>query len=153
MNPTPEEEEFDKEQAERNRWLEGLRQLAALCEERNLSRPGTINIYEWQDRPVIATWYFSVEDQAQFAYTVKALPIDGIARKEATVADSYRVTIDVADTFIEAKVTLLSACEMVEVGTEEVEEVEEVSPAVTKVVKKTRPVYERRCPESLLVEV
>lgn len=153
MNPTPEEEEFDREQAERNRWLEGLRQLAALCEERSLPRPGTINVYEWQDRPVVAAWYFSVEEHSEFAYLVKTLPIEGVAKKDATSAGSWHVTIDVANTFIQANVTLMQACEMVEVGVEEYEDLEEVSPAVTKVVKKTRPVYERRCPESLLVKV
>lgn len=41
-------------------------------------------------------------------------------------------------------------CELVEVGTEEYDDIEVVTEAVTRTVRKTRPVYERRCPESLL---
>lgn len=123
---------------DRSDYIAGLRELADRLER----HPDCPLPYDGTDSPL--TWILDTrEDVAAVARVM------GRARKERDYKDGLQLVGSLHG--LSWKVlTFGGVCERVQVGTRTVEREEVVTPAQTRTVTVTEPVYETRCPESIL---
>ena len=142
----------DPEASERSLWTQALRDLSYLLEEYELHKPSSISVWPHRgDHPIMATWWFDAAETATFAETLRKLPKAGPVPKRQSYDGLWTVEFDVPGWPVHATLYLAEVCELVATGkVESYEAVEVVTEAVTRTVSKSRPVLERRCPDSLL---
>ena len=128
----------------REQYIDGLRELADRLER----HPETPLPYATGTRQSVSLPVpFYSDTEREFSDTIRAL---GGGDKSIGTDGKLTVTGSLAGLHYEI-VLMNGVCELVETGeVEEYEAVEVVTEAVTRTVSKSRPVLERRCPDSLL---
>ena len=133
--------------AEKLTYADALEAAADLIRTLDLPTPDGLFWWEWHSRPLKLDYTFPSEQVEEFAALVRSVPKARPAEKTAEENGTWRVMIEVDGYAVRVTARLVGVCELIEVGTEEYEDTETVE---TRTVTKTRPVYEQRCPDSLL---
>lgn len=151
---TPESfaERLDRDRQRRDRKAEAMVQLARMLAEHDLPFP-FVDLYPYgrEDDALIAVRY-RTEDLDTFRLTARVVrrAVGGMTTK---TNENGSLTATVCDGLIGWDVTLspdASPCEQVQVGVETRTEREEIEPARYREVERDVPVYEWRCPDSVL---
>ena len=134
--------------ANRQRVAAELARFADLYTTIDITNGPSIELYEFSDQPVRATWSFRTNELDEFRTLMRALPKNGPATKRESDGGTLTLRFGLRDYGAAVTIYLFGVCEMVDTG--EVEEYEDTEVVEERTVTKTRPKYERRCPDALL---